>query len=318
MNDPESHQHRAASFDEFYAEKIAPYKDLYAKSSKGANNKGWLASVSTIVTLAAFLLFIYIGQLELIFFVPGMLLCVTIYLWYDYQVSESRFNQFFKHKIIGEILEFLLPGATLEPGLCVEEKFFKQSSLYRRKLSSYSGNDLIKANYKGVAFEASELNTYATQSEDSTEHLFKGLFMKADITGITGGTYIWPVKNIQWPRTIADDHFERLTPLHQVFHVETGAPVFDKYFAVYSSFPQEAITILTEERMQGMINLRHQLKKQVRFSFVPGHFYASISHTEDLLEAVDSLDDKDYIKNYFYTILAYPAVINQLKLYEYI
>ncbi len=318
MNDPRSQQKRAASFDEFYAQKIAPYRELYAKSSRGANSKGWLASVSTLVTVAAIILFIYIGQMELIFLVPVVLLCITIYLWYDYQGSESRFNRFFKDKIIGEILEFLLPGATFEPGSGVEEKFFRQSSLYRRKLKSYHGNDLINANYKGVHFQASELITYASVTEDSTEHLFKGLFMEADIAGITGGTYIWPVKNVQLSRTIADEHFERLTPLHQVFHVETGAPVFDKYFAVYSSFPQEAAAILTEERMQGMINLRHQLKKQVRFSFVPGHFYATISHQEDLLEAVDSLDDKDYIKNYFYSILAYPAIINQLKLYEYI
>lgn len=317
MRETEPFQDRASSFEEFYTTKIAPYKNEYARKSRGANNKGWVASIGTIATILAFILFFRMEEPELIMFVPFVLLCVTIYFWYDYQVSENRFNNFFKEKVVGEILQFLLPGATLDPSSAMPEKYYKQSSLYRRIYHSYLGNDLVKAIYKGLQFQASEIKVERGTSRRRQETIFEGVFMKVALAQIKGGTYIWPKRYVQLPRSLADEHY-RMMPLHEVYRVETGSREFNEMFTVYSSFPQEANSILTAERMQGMLNIRHQLKKPVRFSFVPGSFYASIANKEELLEAVDSLEDKDYIKNYFYSILAYPAIINQLRLYEYI
>jgi len=317
MSENYSQEGRAASFEEFYAQHIAPYKDVYLKSSRSANNKGAIAAVVLILTLAIFGVLIMTRSLGSLFFLPVILLVVSIYLYYDYHQSENKFNRFFKEKIIGSILDFLLPGATLDPQDYIDQKYYRESSLYRRVANFYTGNDLITAQYKGVSFNASEIASHKNNPDGPDEIIFKGVFMKATLSGIQGGTYIWPNNDLQLPRSLADEHF-RLTALHEVYHVPTGAPAFDKYFSVYSSYPQEALAILTEERMQGMLNLRHQLKKGVRFSFVPGKFYATIKSKDELLEPVDTLDDTEYIRNYFYSILAYPAIINQLKLYEYI
>jgi hypothetical protein len=306
-----------SGFEKFYAEKIAPHRQFYAGSSRSSNQHALLALIASLIALGSFLIALPHKDSRIFMWIPAVFLLISIYLWYRYSVAERAFNSFFKEKIIGEILAFLLPGARLEPNAYIDRKYFKESALYRRIVESCDGNDLITAQYKGINFQASEMICTRSDSDSNHEVIFKGLFMKAPISGITGATYIWPANDIQLPVSLADQHY-RYEPLHTVYRVETGAPAFDKYFVVYSSYPAEAAALLTQERMQGMVNLRTQLKKRVRFSFVPGRFYATVNNKTDLLEPVDSLDDKEYIKNYFYTILVYPAIINQLKLYEYI
>jgi len=66
--------------------------------------------------------------------------------------------------------------------------------------------------------------------------------------------------------------------------------------------------------MRRLLEFRKQIKRKVVISFVMGHCYVAIPIEEDLLEPSDSLDDKEAVKKYFFTVLLILSIINQLPL----
>ncbi|MEI9955855.1 MAG: DUF3137 domain-containing protein [Ferruginibacter sp.] len=113
--------------------------------------------------------------------------------------------------------------------------------------------------------------------------------------------------------SIADERY-RLLPFPQVYDMKMHDEIFDKYFFVCSTKPDEARKILDADMMRRLLEFRKQIKRKVVFSFVMGRCYVAIPIQEDLLEPTDSLDDKEEVKKYFFTVLLILSIINQLEL----
>lgn len=303
------------NFDSFYEEYITPHITDYNKRDKAGRKTGTVGIVMIFVTIASFVVFYKPTKYPIaVCLLPFFLLAIAIVVCYVYFQKEKAITSYFKEKVVHAILNHVLPGASIQYDSFMSSKLYNAAALHRDFNNVYDGNDLIKGQYKQVSFKASELAVeYVYKSIHQI--IFKGIFMSANIPGIQGGTYIWPKDDVQ----LGDDfRNQRILSLPPLSRVQTGSAVFDKYFSVYSSYPAEAATLLTQERMQGMINLKYHLKKNIRYSFVAGRFYTCIASEDDLLEPLKDLRDRESVKAYFFTILVYPAIINQLKLYEYI
>lgn len=67
--------------------------------------------------------------------------------------------------------------------------------------------------------------------------------------------------------------------------------------------------------MNNMIQFRNQIGRDVRFSFVNGYFFVSIAMNENLFEpSISYPQDKERIKEYFFSFLLILSIINQLDL----
>ena len=69
--------------------------------------------------------------------------------------------------------------------------------------------------------------------------------------------------------------------------------------------------------MECLIQFKKQLKRNIGVSIVAGKCYVAIPINEDLLEPSGfGTDDREEIKEYFFTILLMLSIINQLQLYK--
>jgi hypothetical protein len=67
--------------------------------------------------------------------------------------------------------------------------------------------------------------------------------------------------------------------------------------------------------MERMIKFKQQIKRDIRLSIVAGICYISISINEELLEpSISNPDNKEKIKEYFFSVLLIFSIINQLNL----
>jgi len=259
-------------------------------------------------------------------YVGILFILIVILSIYKYTKGTDSYIEKYKETIINEIINFIQPGFTYKPKNYVSSKEYKASGLYRYIYKNYDGDDHIQGNYKGVNFHCSEIETsYDTHQEMPIRNMrnggsltiFKGLFFVAVINNFRGGTYIWTRGDEQLAASIMDEHY-RMFPLPHVYKLKVAHEEFNNYFSAYSSYPAEADILLTQEMVQHIVNFRKQIDRNIRLSAVAGKFYVAIPIEEDLLEPGTDLDDKEIIKEYFFSILLILSIINQLRLYRFV
>lgn len=242
----------------------------------------------------------------------GMLLmCFTGALFWGRH--NEKFVEDFKEKVIRQIINYIAPAAVYKPMTFISKKEYKASGLYRRRFTHFDGDDFWQCVYNGVAFHCSEIDSWR---EDMTgkENIFKGLFFIADIsTFFSGATYIWPKGQAQLSSSLADDEY-RLFPIPHVHKVNVNHEAFSRYFSVYTTNTTEASLIMSYQMPDHMMAIKEKLKKDISFSFVKGKCYIAIPFEENLLEPISNLQDRQEIKNYFYTILLVFNIVRKLDL----
>ena len=302
-------------FDTFYTLKIAPLLDQLSAEKKQSGSSIFQVVVYSLLTIASFIasmngLLAPVGAITTI-----ALLAMTIYAIYKASKSSDKYIADFKQSVIAEVIHYLQPDLVYKPDEVVPEKEYRQSGLFRRRYDYYYGDDYIEGVYKGIAFHCSEIQTTYLGGRRNTEiTIFKGLFFSAKINAqYNGGTYVWIKDEEQFGDSIADERY-RLLAFPEVYDMKMHDDIFDKYFFVCSTNPAEARKILDSDMMRRLLEFRKQIKRKVVISFVMGRCYVAIPIEEDLLEPSDSLDDKEAVKKYFFTVLLILSIINQLPL----
>jgi hypothetical protein len=312
----------AKDFETFYSLKLqALLKDL-KKQGKTAGSWGVIAIVTGV-----FAILFFIGNISGYLQTPGIiagaftLLCVvSIYL---YTTKKDWYVDNYKEKVIREIISYLHPGIFYTPSKFISSKDYKASGLFRHRYDYYDGDDYLQGVYKNVSFHCSELHTQYDRTVGPMANyettIFKGLFFVADLNvNFWGNTYIWKRGEEQTGVSIAEKHY-RYMPLPQVHKLKSDNTDFDKNFSIYSTNPNEAKAILNMEMTDRIVKFKTQIKRDMVFSFVGGKFYAAISFDEDLLEpSVTNADDKEQIKQFFFTVLLILSIINQLHLDKFV
>lgn len=314
------------NFEDFYTVKVLPNAERFETESKNAGHWKLAVTVAVPALLAAFI----INQLTEADwnggYITAGLLLFTVFSIYKSTKSADVYVDDFKQTVIKEIIDYLQPGLTYDPVGMIPEREYRQSGLYRWRYNNFEGDDYIAGVYKNVSFHCSEIRTYKTRNrgrrsswdelkgEDKHGNIYKGLFFTATVNSkYTGGTYVWIKGKEQLGVSLADEAY-RMLRFPKTVHIHTGNPLFDEYYSVYSTNPAEAHAIIDNELMNSLVSFRKQLQRNVAFSVVMGKCYVAIPVKEDLFEPSDNPDNREEIKQYFFSVLLILSIINQLNL----
>ncbi len=84
---------------------------------------------------------------------------------------------------------------------------------------------------------------------------------------------------------------------------------------MYTTNVEEAREIVDQDMMERIIIFQKQIQRDVRLSVVKGVMYVAISINEELLEpSISNPDNKEHIKDYFFSVLLILSIINQLDI----
>ncbi len=296
------------TFDQFYEQVLgSAVKNLRFRSFATRNWRRVL--YFSFIFLLGYLLVTYFDRSkEGVSPLPFILLLILAIGGFGiYSHTAERLQHDFKEEIIKKILDFIQPGITYEPHKFISSKYYKASSLRRAKYVEINGDDFFEGTYKNVVFKCSELQTYGKEKS-----IFSGLFFAAKISPyITGGTYIWSKKHPQHDAVVRS---KRVFPMPGVTEVFLGNVEFSNLYDIYSTYPTEAIELLSTYRQQQLINFAKIINAEISFSFVAGHCYAMVPAEKPLFESAKDPGDKEAIKEYFKNILLFLSFIDKLEL----
>jgi Protein of unknown function (DUF3137) len=306
---------RIEDFESFYTVKIQPYLEKLSQDESATSNWKKFIIFTGVGAFGSFFLY-YLKLLPSghILAVAMLIMCITgVYFYTKY---ADRYLDEFKEKIIRQIITYIYPDAVYKPMSLISKKEYRASGLYRRKFTHFDGDDYWQSVYNGVDFHCSEVKSWY-EDMAGRENIFKGLFFIAGInSSFAGGTYIWTKGNAQLPSSMADEEY-RMYRLPHVHRMKVNHEKFDKHYSVYTTSPDEASLVLSYNMMEHILTIKEKLKKDIVFSFVAGKCYIAVPFEENLLEpSRNGVQDKEAIKQYFYTILLVFNIVNKLELYR--
>ena len=300
-------------FEKFYETNLKPY--LVQLGSEAQAYKNWkYFTFGTAILAVIFLVLYQFFKMQSGAVIGLSLLVITFVAIYFTTKKNEVFIDDFKENIISRIIHHISPSAVYKPMQYLSKKEYKLSGLYRRRFTTYDGDDYWKATYKGVNFHCSELEVRYEDSTTATS-IFEGLFLAATIsTWYNGGTYIWTKGDSQLPASIAEETY-RMYPLPDVKKFPVDNPAFKNSFSVYSSNFSETGKILTTQLQEKILLLKQKTGRDIVFSFVAGKCFVAIPMKENLLEPVlKGLQDKESYKKYFFTFLLVFNIVQELEL----
>jgi hypothetical protein len=178
------------------------------------------------------------------FLVPG----VTGYVNY-----RARF----KKQVVEEVVRAVQPTARYFPDRHLRREVFDQSRLFRTRLDTFRGDDLLQGAAGETPFECSELEaTYTTGSGKSrkTHDVFKGLFFRIDLDRELAG------HTLVQPRSAAGGDREGMQPVE----IDDS---FHEVFVVLSTRPDEARSLLGPELRASLRGLAEQAGAPLHLAF---------------------------------------------------
>ena len=270
-------------FDEFYNASIAPSIGRMRAESKKADRWG----TTGILSFTAFITIGYLGTMQNL--IPGfgwymlILIAISIVALVKYKNNNDTFVDDFKSSVITKIVDHISPGVQFKPDECISSVDYERSSLYRYQYEDYSGSNLMEGNIDGSQFLFSELYTSYVDGRTRIP-IFKGLFFVLQMPfAFSGCTYVWSQDNVQLARSVYDEAY-RLFPMPDVSDVGFGDAAFEDVFSVCSTYPAEAVAILTPALRERLVAISQNAQHPVSFSFVAGNMYTAIASANELLE----------------------------------
>ncbi len=306
-------------FKEFYNSELMPEIKLVEKDRKMRSRKSTIAIIGAIFFWITLWLLLFPNWREsanagktiliLLVAVNGFLLTVGLLL----ACIWRQFNAQFKCRFIQKILYFINPTLEYYPKQHIDKYAFGQSGLFLNRHNRFKGDDLITGIIGQTAMECSELDV-SYSDDDSTEIIFKGLFMIADFNKeFHGQTVVLPDK--------AERIFGRFGKKLQAMNPQRSQLIqledseFEKEFVVYGSDQVEARYILTPALMKRILDLREKRKTQIHLSFYKSNVYIAVSLDRKLFEPKDG-NQVDYTAacEYFQDMQSALSIIDELNL----
>ncbi|MRG87159.1 DUF3137 domain-containing protein [Salinibacillus xinjiangensis] len=218
--------------------------------------------------------------------------------------TYDKFGDMMKQKIVKEIVSFINPNFTYEPGQHIPESTFQDTGIFENQYNEYNGDDLIYGEvYKGhfhrtqIAFsEVEALHVESDRSgpdhDTNTVHksvVFQGLFFEVEFDKhFKGTTIIHPnekkSKQFQFKKFNIFRKHPELTEIdlgHEEFHESFTVKTNDEFQAktlLTHDFIDELLTFIQSSQEKATNRIKHVpdslIKKVVPyFSFKDGKMY---------------------------------------------
>jgi hypothetical protein len=222
-----------------------------------------------------------IDFLELIFgagFAAGM---------FYVRAAQMKYRKEFKQRVMVPLAKRFFPELQYQPEEFVGKNFYDESDLFRKELSTYTGNDLFKGALGEVDFHFSELlcqYTTGSGKNKQTHTAFRGFLFVGDFH-----------RDISFRTKIVPDLAESMLGvlgrgLQRVFSgqeeklVDLENPEFEKTFKVTSGDQVEARFILTPAFMEKLLSFRKEVGNHIHLSFANGRMFLAVSTHHDYFE----------------------------------
>lgn len=225
----------------------------------------------------------------MLIFLVGMGACAlaTVWLYLNAYLNYiQNYQKKFKSTLLEKIVYSVEPDMHYDTSRYIEEKEFDASGLFDTEAyQGYSGEDYFEGTIGGLPVKFSEI-VAKNLSGKNTIDLFNGIFMIVDVkTSFKGRTFVLPEKS--------ENFIDRFNKNMQG-HADRGElitldhnPTFEQYFAIYTDNKEEANRILSDDMLEGILDVRKTFDSDISISFQDkkGLVYIAVAiGTRNLLE----------------------------------
>jgi hypothetical protein len=209
---------------------------------------------------------------EFVLYLPyiGAVILIGLF-WLAKWPMNLRYKEAFRQQIVAKGLESVLQNMDFRPGERLDEKLVVASGLFP-KYDTYSGNDFLAAEYKGIRFTQSDVHLAEDREETYTDKngdfqtrvksvtIFRGRVMVFDYDAISNE----PV--FVRPKSQKPGQDSILTELD----------AFNQIFSVVSKDAASAFRILTPPVLEGILQARNKIGCPLALSFKDDKIYAAL------------------------------------------
>lgn len=223
--------------------------------------------------------------------IVGIILIIAAIVFFVKGVYRFlKFRSEYKSSVVKKVVQFINPKFMYDANKHISLNNFMMSKLGSNKINKAVGDDYVCGIIDKTVFEFSELIAqYEWEDTDHdgkkvmrVENHFNGLFFLADFNKhIQGETFVMP----DTVERILGKFGQSLQKSAKGDLVKLENPEFEKLFAVFSSYQNEARYILTPAIMEGMVNIRKKVGANCYFSFIGERVYCGIEFNKALFEA---------------------------------
>lgn len=169
--------------------------------------------------------------------------------------------------VLTPLIKHIIPNARYKRGSMIDKQTFIDSGILQLQFRNYDGYDLIEIDYENMNFQLSNLSmtSYSNTESYRSQHILLTSNLNSNFKGVT---------------TITNNEYSGLGKVGDFLSdfsnmdslsVETDNPEFEKYFTVYSTYPQESKKILTHAFINRLLSLPNKLG-------LVSHKYSSLFH----------------------------------------
>jgi len=298
---------RAKDFDSFYEAQLKPDIEALQQQNKKADRWGIAIMLAAFALIPVLIYGLRDASGNAGKAMVALMVALLAISAHNYARVSGSFETKFKEQIIAKIIHFIDPALVYKPDIFMSSAYFQYSGLFGGNYNIYDGNDLIEGTYKNVFFKCSEMDVAERRNRGRLVSVFKGLFFAAPVNKrYSAGTYVY--------RKQEEENLPAYY-MDSIVKLDCSNGNFENYYSVFTTDATEASGIVDGEMMQRILSFTAQIKRNIRFSVVAGMCYVAIPFSQELLEPPGPYDDeKEEVKEYFFTVLLVLSIINQLKI----
>lgn len=296
-------------FQTFFETELKPQLSALEQYRK-TNVKGNILTYLFLVILIAWIFLAHSSDPALFVFGIFALSVITIGVFFHFSSKQDIYRSLFKRQVIVPLIKFISPNLEYDPNDGITRLQFVTSGLYGLA-DDYSSEDMVRGLIGNTRISFCEILASQGRGNNNTK-VFEGIFFIADFNKEFNG------KTIIYPITSRLDQLNK--KLHAFIHSEKLVRLenieFGNNFEVYSNDQVEARYIITPAFMEKLLEVEKKFNSNITISFVQTFICIGIPLNKNLFEpqAFKSVDNSDYIEEYYHYLQMAIGIVNDLNL----
>lgn len=274
---------------------------------KSLRSKARLAKILTYSSGAAMILMFIVGMIPLAL----ILLVVALVSGYQLSKNSSTLKKLLSEHVVNGVLREVFDDVDYNPFGKVES-VGSAGMLFPFSVEKVLGSDHIKASYKGLKIELSDIELYHVEDcydsendrwEEREQKVFQGQWLVCDFgKKLSGAVHLTENK-------------KRLRKQHKNDKVEMENPVFNNRFLVTAEDAQEAYYVLTPHMMEYILAMADKSGGEVYMAFLrEGKLHIAVQTGRDFFELGKSEANIDKLRQKFLNELHwFTDIIDELR-----